>query len=196
MKQIIDIRYARMIDELQQLLEGMIAEDQVSTSTETLTTYVDRLPKELRRRAEKLLQKRQDAQIGNFKSDHYSLMTTLHSWGHKFSFIDVLDRYRAGINPIRALYYEARHVAGNYDHGDPYHHWLLVTVLESQFHHQVVFALKKDIKRLEEFVAKYYHSFESSSVPIELFHVMYTLEDYIEYLKFFQKLAKSPPADY
>jgi malate synthase len=196
MKQIIDIRYARMIDELQQLLEDVIGEDQVSTSTETLTTYVDRLPKELRSRANRLLRKRQDAQTGNFKNDHYVLMTTLYSWNQKFSFKAVLDRYRSGINPIRALYYEARHVAGNYDHSDPYHQWLLDTVLESQFHRQIVTALKKDIKRLEEFVAKYYHSFESTSVPIELFHVMYTLEDYIEYLKFFQKLAKSPPTDY
>jgi hypothetical protein len=185
-----------MIDELMQLVKDLIREDQVSISTDDLIKYVDNLPPELAVRARKIISKRKIKEAGDLKSDHYTLMTSLATWDPEFSFSIILERYRSGINPVRALYYEAKVAVESYNHDDPYYLWIIETLLTRSFHEKLIKALKQDIKSLEMFIAKYFNDFENKDTPIELFHVMYTLEDYVQYVKFFQSIKRKKPEEF
>lgn len=194
MGQIVDITYARMLDELERLTANLINEDQVTTSTDYLDTHLTALPAELHHRAQQLVRRRRRRKrAGDMKVDYYNMMVTLGTWRREFMFLKVVERYRSGINPVRALYYESVRVYRGYNPNDEYHVWLTDQITNAEFSHRLINTLQADIKALESFVSKYYGLYQENNMPVEMFHSMYTLEDYREYLKFFKSAVKNHP---
>jgi hypothetical protein len=193
MGQVIDIAYARMIDELERLTANLLDDDQVTTSTEYLKTHLTALPMGLHEQAMHLVKRRRQQTSGDMKTEYYSMMTALGTWKKDFALPEVINRYRTGINPVRALYYEAVQVHKRYNRDDPYHSWLAEKLASDEFSELLINTLKTDVRSLEKFVAKHYSAYQESNIPVEMFHVMYTLEDYREYLAFFKTAVKSHP---
>jgi hypothetical protein len=112
-----------------------------------------------------------------------------------FKFPSVLVKYRPGINPVRALFYEVREVTRTYSHDNEYHQWLLGLISDREFNNQLIDALSVDIKRLEKVVSRYYLPLlkDTTSIPLELFHARQLIKDFRHYITTFISIKDWEP---
>ena len=122
------------------------------------------------------------------RRDYTSVMKNLNTEHDSFWFRDVMNLYRPGMNPVRALYYQTREVTRRYNPEDPHHYWLKDLVTDREFNNILLDALARDIRKLERIIKRYYIPLTNVSpdVPLELFHAKQTLKDFRAYYMFFQ----------
>jgi len=130
---------------------------------------------------------------GTLTREYKDVMDNLSTTHSSFIFSSISKKYRSAINPVRALYYELREVAKNYNPENEYHHWLIEVVSDINYKTIILDALRKDISRLE-YIIKTYHipivTF-SKKVPLELFHARQTVDDFETYYTAFRKFDRS-----
>ena len=121
------------------------------------------------------------------------VMNDLSSEHEAFIFEHVMNKYRPGINPLRALYYEIREVKRNFSSENDYHIWLVELITDKGFRNILEDALTKDIKRLEKIIARYYLPIikNSTDIPLELFHAKQTISDFRHYAGVFRDIDGS-----
>ena len=124
------------------------------------------------------------------KKEYVAVMNDLSSEHEAFIFEQVMNKYRPGINPLRALYYEAREVKRTFSSENDYHVWLVELLTDKGFRNILEDALTKDIKRLEKIIARYYVPIvkNSTDIPLELFHAKQTISDFRHYTTVFRDI--------
>jgi hypothetical protein len=124
------------------------------------------------------------------KKEYVAVMNDLSSEHEAFIFEHVLNKYRPGINPLRALYYETREVKRTFSSENDYHVWLVELLTDKGFRNILEDALTKDIKRLEKIIARYYVPIvkNSTDIPLELFHAKQTISDFRHYATVFRDI--------
>ena len=124
------------------------------------------------------------------KKEYVAVMNDLSSEHEAFIFEHVLNKYRPGINPLRALYYEIREVKRTFSSENDYHIWLVELLTDKGFRNILEDALTKDIKRLEKIIARYYVPIvkNSTDIPLELFHAKQTISDFRHYATVFRDI--------
>ena len=127
------------------------------------------------------------------KKEYVAVMNDLSSEHEAFIFEHVMNKYRPGINPLRALYYEIREVKRNFSSENDYHIWLVELITDKGFRNILEDALTKDIKRLEKIIARYYLPIvkNSTDIPLELFHAKQTISDFRHYATVFRDIDGS-----
>lgn len=117
------------------------------------------------------------------RKDYTSTINQLETESADFKFPGVLVKYRTNINPIRALFYEAREVIRSYNPDNDYHDWLIAVLSDHEYNNKIVDALSIDIKRLEKIVSRYYLPLTqyTDSIPLELFHARQLIKDFRHY---------------
>ncbi len=127
------------------------------------------------------------------KKEYVAVMNDLASEHEAFIFEQVMNKYRPGINPLRALYYEIREVKRNFSSENDYHIWLVELLTDKGFRNILEDALTKDIKRLEKIIARYYLPIvkNSTDIPLELFHAKQTISDFRHYATVFRDIDGS-----
>lgn len=131
------------------------------------------------------------------KKEYRHTMTNLKTNSSDFMFPTVLARYRNNLNPIRALYYELKEIFAGFNPDNDRHIWLLSLFHNHGFNQQLTLAISKDIEMLYEFFDKYNNllSFESSDIPLELFHARELIKDYQNFCIAFNSALKWHPDD-
>ena len=126
------------------------------------------------------------------RKDYISVMSTLKTTSTDFMFPTVLNKYRKDINPVKALYYEAREIFRGYNPENPAHVWLIDLITDNEYNNKIVDALSVDIKRLEKIVSRYYLSMitYTDHIPLELFHARQLVKDFRHYLIVFSNARK------
>ena len=129
------------------------------------------------------------------RSEYSVVMSKLETLDTKFQFPTVLGRYRADINPVTALYYEARELVRSFDPHKDRHEWLLGLLQDREFNNQLVDALSKDIIRLDRIVSRYYWPMHklSTDIPLELFHSRQITTDFKHYITMFTSILEWEP---
>lgn len=124
------------------------------------------------------------------KKEYVAVMNNLSSEHEAFIFEHVMNKYRPGINPLRALYYETREVKRTFSSENDYHVWLVELLTDKGFRNILEDALTKDIKRLEKIIARYYLPIvkNSTDIPLELFHAKQTISDFRHYATVFRDI--------
>lgn len=127
------------------------------------------------------------------KKEYVAVMNDLSSEHEAFIFEHVMNKYRPGINPLRALYYEIREVKRTFSSENDYHVWLVELITDKGFRNILEDALTKDIKRLEKIIARYYVPIvkNSTDIPLELFHAKQTISDFRHYATVFRDIDGS-----
>ena len=127
------------------------------------------------------------------KKEYVAVMNDLSSEHEAFIFEHVMNKYRPGINPLRALYYEIREVKRTFSSENDYHVWLVELITDKGFRNILEDALTKDIKRLEKIIARYYVPIvkNSTDIPLELFHAKQTISDFRHYATVFRDIDAS-----
>jgi hypothetical protein len=102
------------------------------------------------------------------KKEYAAVVNDLSTEHESFIFDHVMNKYRPGMNPVRALYYEIREV-------------------------KRTFSSEKDITRLEKIIARYYLPIvkNSTDIPLELFHAKQTISDFRHYAGVFRDIDGS-----
>ena len=122
------------------------------------------------------------------RRDYTSVMKNLNTEHDSFWFKDVMNLYRPGMNPVRALYYQTREVTRSYNPDDPHHYWLKDLITDREFNNILLDALHTDVKKLERIIKRYFVPLTENSpdVPLELFHAKQQLKDFRAYYLFFR----------
>lgn len=117
------------------------------------------------------------------RKDYTSTINQLETESADFKFPGVLVKYRANINPVRALFYEARETIRSYNLENEYHSWLIGLLTDYEYNNKIVDALSIDIRRLEKIVSRYYLPLTqyTDSIPLELFHARQLIKDFRHY---------------
>ena len=127
------------------------------------------------------------------KKEYVAVMNDLSSEHEAFIFEHVRKKYRPGMNPLRALYYEIREVKRTFSSENDYHVWLVELITDKGFRNILEDALTKDVKRLEKIIARYYLPIikNSTDIPLELFHAKQTISDFRHYAGVFRDIDGS-----
>jgi len=129
------------------------------------------------------------------KKDYARVVKNLASEHESFYFKEIMNSYRPGMNPLRALYYQTRDVIRRYNPEHPYHYWLIDLVTDLEFNNIILDALRKDTGKLERIIKRYYFPLvkNSEGVPLELFHAKQQLKDFRHYYQFFRSVKDWTP---
>lgn len=129
----------------------------------------------------------------SLRKEYTYTMNNLATEHESFRFDKVLNKYRAGLNPIRALYYELREIRRRYTSTDEYHVWLVDILSDKNYKHIILDALQKDIDRLEKIIKRFYLPItrNTNTVPLELFHAKQTISDFRHYYETFNNFDSS-----
>jgi hypothetical protein len=124
------------------------------------------------------------------KKDYARVVRNMATEHDSFRFKQIMNSYRPGINPVRAMYYQTRDVARRYNIEHPYHYWLMDLVTDLEFNNIILDALKKDVNKLERIIKRYYFPLieHNDGIPLELFHAKQQLKDFKHYYLFFRGL--------
>ena len=166
------------------LLEGAYSIDDIKTSYyEKLSTKHKKIADSLIREYEKKIKESLDSLKYALRKDYTSTISQLETESAEFKFPSVLVKYRANINPIRALFYEVREIIRSYNPDNEYQAWLLGLLSDHEYNNKIVDALSIDIKRLERIVSRYYLPMtqHTDSIPLELFHARQLIKDFRHY---------------
>ena len=129
------------------------------------------------------------------KRDYDRVFKNMASAHESFRYKQIMNLYRPGINPIRALYYQTRDVSRRYNPEHPYHYWLIDLVTDLEYNNILLDALKKDIGKLERIIKRYYYPITKidDNIPLELFHAKQQLKDFKHYYKYFRDIKHWRP---
>lgn len=166
------------------LLEGAYSIDDIKTSYyEKLSTKHKKIADSLIREYEKKIKESLDSLKHALRKDYTSTINLLETESAEFKFPSVLVKYRANINPIRALFYEVREIIRSYNPDNEYQAWLIGLLTDHEYNNKIVDALSIDIKRLERIVSRYYLPMtqHTDSIPLELFHARQLIKDFRHY---------------
>jgi hypothetical protein len=178
------------------LLEGAYSIDDIKEH------YYDKLDSKYQKLADKLInayEKKIKENLDSLKhalrKDYTSTINLLETESAEFKFPSVLIKYRANINPIRALFYEVREITRSYNLDNEYHTWLIGLLSDHEYNNKIVDALSVDIKRLERIVSRYYLPMTkyTDSIPLELFHARQLIKDFRHYKNTFMTVKSWDP---
>ena len=129
------------------------------------------------------------------KKDYARVVNNMSTEHESFRFKEVMNSYRPGINPVRALYYQSRDVTRRYNPENPFHYWLIDLVEDTEFNNIILDALAKDVRKLERIIKRYYFPLvnHGDGIPLELFHAKQQLKDFKHYYLFFRGVKEFRP---
>tara|TARA_B100000927_G_C16461108_1_gene467878 strand:+ start:23 stop:646 length:624 start_codon:yes stop_codon:yes gene_type:complete len=112
-----------------------------------------------------------------------------------WSFPAVMKKYRANINPVRAIYYDTKEMVKRFNHYDDHHGWLLSLVTDNEFHHRVMKDIIGDRKKVDKIINFYHPLFEAGKIPIpiEITHLKTLRSDLLDYANLFTKVKNWNP---
>lgn len=197
MKEVLDFIVLRIQSELDKynstniiphdLLEGSFNLDDIREKYKQLTPHHQAI-------ADRLIQAYEEGMSNNINSmktalrlDYASAIANLKTTHKRFKFDQIMNKYRPGINPIKALYYETREMCRKYDPENPHHSWLSALITDKEFSNSVLDALDEDANRLEKIVKRYYVPItkNTTAVPLELFHARQLVKEFVHYKSVF-----------
>jgi len=93
--------------------------------------------------------------ILDFQSDLELLKNSFRTESSKFMFPTVLCRYRKGMNPVRALYYELQKTLFQFDKNNKVHVWILELFKDEEWYNELIMALEYDYRSITKFQQKH-----------------------------------------
>lgn len=201
MNKIINFDLIRIQSDLDRYSQGLANIESISSrSVESIKTeYYEKLTKEYQIIADSLIDdyhkfidlSKEDI-MESLKEEYLNLLFSSQTHHDEFQIPKVLQKYRQGINPVQALYYEIRHLHSlvreniSLDDADT---WLINLVCEPKFYSKLMTALETDIVKLKSIIVRYYHTLDKTdNIPMELFHAKQRIEEFSECCAFFKKL--------
>lgn len=193
MKDILDFVVLRIQNELDKynntniipydLLEGTFCLDDIKAQYPNLSEHHQHIADRLTIAYESAIIENIDSLKIALRLDYTSAIANLKTTQKKFKFDQIMQKYRPGINPIKALYYETREMCRKYNSEDPYHVWLSTLITDREFNHTMIDALTEDTHRLEKIVQRYYIVItkNTTAVPLELWHARQLVKEFQHY---------------
>jgi hypothetical protein len=177
------------------LLDGVFTIDDIEGCMQHFTARQTRIARKIIKDYNKRTGESLESLKEALKKEYTGLVKNARTRDPQFSFPQILRKYRADINPIRALYYDARDMVRRYDPTSEHHVWLSGVVTDLQFSNALLDALESDLKKIERFIKRYYWPIlqHDPSIPLELFHARQVSKDGKFYAQFFFDLQSWEP---
>ena len=179
------------------LLDGVYTIEDIESCKHHFTARQIRLADKIIKEYDRQTGESLDSLKAALKKEYAALTRQSRTRSRNFSFPHVLKRYRKNINPIRALYYDARDMTRRYDPTSDHHLWLSSLLTDLEFNNSLLDALEADVKRLERIIKRYYWPIlkHDVGIPLELFHARQLIKDGRYYAQFFYNLQNWEPEE-
>ena len=203
---VVDFRVLRLSNELEKyqktgILPGILLDGYYSIDDIFDKFYVD-LPKAHKKIADKLKEEYCNSVIENMSQlrdalryDYSYVLENLSTEHDSFRIPEIVNKYRKGMNPVRAIYYDLRSLFREYNPENHVHHLLIGIVTDTEFNNILLNALERDIASYEKIIKRYYIPLTrlSGDIPLELFHARQTVKDFSHYHKTFRDARNWQP---
>lgn len=178
------------------LLDGVWNIDDIHECMLGFTPKYERLAHKLIKEYSELINEDVDALKTALRKEYHTLFNNAKTRDKNFHISVIMKKYRPGINPIRALFYETRNMTRRYNPLNETHHLLAELVTDLEFNNKILDALAHDIKKLESIIKRYYWpllKLDEKSIPLELFHARQHMKDARHYYNFFLNMQNWYP---
>jgi hypothetical protein len=131
----------------------------------------------------------------SFLNEYKAYLRNQHTRQEKWMYPPVMKKYRANINPVRAITYDVREMAYSYNNNDDHHVWLSQLITEPNFYHRVIQDIIKDREKVDK-ILNYYipiYSVATFKMPMEIKHLQTLRQDLLEYAKLFTEFRNYDP---
>ncbi len=199
MSNIYQIHQARMIGDLKHFRKKRVVNKTLANylsdygiTKKDFYEYMDGVDKEEQRMLHKIL-----VDAYNFYSQHtadtdlqlrydiedvyYTITSNLRTLDQRYKFPSILTKYRQGINPVRALYFEIAECRINFDLKNPSHRFVYDIFLQEHFFPQLRLDIEYDIISLQKLEQRYIDiktNYPFFTYPISYYHVQEMLKDF------------------
>ncbi len=112
---------------------------------------------------------------------YYTITNNLRTLDQKYKFPSILSKYRTGINPVRALYFEIAECRINFDLQNIHHRFVYDIFLQEHFFPQLRLDIEYDIISLQKLEQRYIDiktNYPFFTYPISYYHVQEMLKDF------------------
>lgn len=204
--EVIDFRILRIQNELDKYDKTNVVPGIILEGYYTIEDIFDKFYLQLSKKHQKIAKRLKKEYIHSIKenmealrdalrADYVYTMAKLRTTHDSFKLPEVMNKYRIGINPMKALYYEAREIFRNYNADDHTHQLIADVITDPEFNNIILNALERDISSLEKIIKRYYIPLTkySKNIPLELFHARQTINDFKHYYKTFKDARKWRP---
>ena len=207
MPEVIDFICVRIQSELEKfsktgtlphdLLDGVYTIEDIESCKKHFTKRQVRLANKITKEYDRQTRESLDSLKSALKKEYAALTRQSRTRSGDFTFPHIIKKYRPGINPIRALYYDARDMTRRYNPTSDHHIWLVGLLTDLEFNNSLLNALEADVKRLERIIKRYYWPIlkHDTGIPLELFHARQLIKDGRYYAQFFHNLQKWEPEE-
>lgn len=205
MSQVIDFICIRIQAELEKfgktqtlphdLLDGVYSIEDIQSCKKHFTAKQKRLAEKIIKEYDEKTGESLDSLKAALKREYSALVNQSRTRDEKFRFDHITVKYRPWLNPVRALYYEARDMTRRYDPTSEHDVWLSGLLTDLEFSNSLLDAMEHDVKKLERIVKRYYWPIlkHDAGIPLELFHAKQLIKDGRYYAQFFYNLQSWEP---
>lgn len=170
------------------LFEGMFSVEDIEHCYDEFNLEHKRAATKLIKTYRQSIRENETSLYETFKTDYYKTIETLRTRSEIFRFDNILSKYRITINPVTAIYYEAREALRKKDKDSTYIKWIHSLVTDKEFNNLLQDALYHDVRILEKIINRYYWPLKNASkdIPMEIYHARRIIKDFMSHLTFFQ----------
>ena len=153
------------------------------------TKFIEQFKKNISANSEQLTE--------NFLKEYSAFVQNQRTRDPGWEFPAVMARFRANINPVRALVYDAREIVKSYSSENPRHVWMHAVLTENEFHNRLLDAIISDRKRVDRILNVYSPLYIGADLqePIQMIHLKRLRSDLLEYANTITKLKSWDPEE-
>ena len=112
---------------------------------------------------------------------YYTITSNLRTLDQRYKFPSILVKYRQGINPVRALYFEIAECRINFDLDNASHRFVYDIFLQEHFFPQLRLDIEYDIISLQKLEQRYIDiktNYPFFTYPLSYYHVQEMIKDF------------------
>jgi|TARA_B100000073_G_scaffold347857_1_gene363662 hypothetical protein len=112
---------------------------------------------------------------------YYTITNNLRTLDQRYKFPSILIKYRQGINPVRALYFEIAECRINFDLSNASHRFVYDIFLQEHFFPQLRLDIEYDIISLQKLEQRYIDiktNYPFFTYPLSYYHVQEMIKDF------------------
>ena len=167
-------------------LDGTFTIDDLHESYDELSARYQKIATKLIDKYSADINRSKDNLYDNFVKEYANFLENQCTRDSRWEFTVVLAKFRANINPVRALIYDARD-AIKYFNGDNEHYvWLHSLLTDIEVNNELLDCIIRDRNTIDQILNHYHPLFVAGGVqlPIELLHMKQLRKDLLEYANF------------
>ena len=189
------IKFAKSNEIPNEFIDGTLnLEDAYALYKKELSEYHLKLLNKIRRILASRLRKSQEGVLQQFMEEYLHFYNNQCTKEEKWHYDIVMSKYRANLNPIRALYYELLNIMNSYNPESTVHVFVLNLFMDAEWCNTIINCVTKDVKAIDNITSTYHYPLEKiGEKPFEFFYLLKLKKDLVTARSVFRSMEHWTP---